>query len=121
MKVRLLQSGTTPDKLPPPLIPVQSHTTSFGISSGAFYEDFQLLSPASRACLIIWARTWVVGDAFQHLSLLEALFLRHKRYQVPVWALLNAYEVLYHRNKRNPGWLSLYEVIRKIENVLKNF
>ncbi|KAJ3193561.1 hypothetical protein HDU67_005064, partial [Dinochytrium kinnereticum] len=69
----------------------------------------ELLSPESRACLRIWARMWLVGDAFQVIAYLELLFRRYCSYRVPVRALLNAYEAVYANMKGGPGWLTEYD------------
>ncbi|KAJ3328963.1 hypothetical protein HDU76_008921 [Blyttiomyces sp. JEL0837] len=78
-----------------------------GANGGQPAED--LLSNESRTLLKLWARKWVVGEAFQVIAYLELLFNKYKSYEVPVWALLHAYETLYASMKANSLWLSVYE------------
>ncbi|KAJ3118279.1 hypothetical protein HDU96_002715 [Phlyctochytrium bullatum] len=69
----------------------------------------ELLSPESRTCLRIWAKMWLVGDAFQVIANLELLFKRYMNCRVPVRALLNAYEAVYANMKASPDWLTEYD------------
>ncbi|KAI9310043.1 hypothetical protein DFJ73DRAFT_771599 [Zopfochytrium polystomum] len=92
--------------LPPSALhhPVPTQRPAAAASAAA-----ELLSPESKALLKVWARKWVVGEAFEVIAYLELLFNKYKRYDVPVWALLHAYETLYANMKENPDWLSVYD------------
>ncbi|TPX74857.1 hypothetical protein CcCBS67573_g03877 [Chytriomyces confervae] len=79
------------------------------MNSQAAYELIHLLSPESIATLKFWERKWLIRESFRTLTYLDLVFQKYKLYEVPVWALLNAYEELYGSMKRNPTWLNDYE------------
>ncbi|KAJ3217267.1 hypothetical protein HDU67_008179 [Dinochytrium kinnereticum] len=68
-----------------------------------------LLSDESKTTLKVWARRWLVGEAFQFIALVELLFNEYKQYNVPVLALFTAYEAIHDRIPGNGGWLSVYD------------
>ncbi|KAJ3136796.1 hypothetical protein HDU90_002361 [Geranomyces variabilis] len=65
----------------------------------------ELLSDESTSLLLIVGRTWRLSEAFMTMSLLELLFERYKRYEIPQGALLRAYERV-KSNLKQPGWLA---------------
>ncbi|KAJ3164758.1 hypothetical protein HK101_000371 [Irineochytrium annulatum] len=69
----------------------------------------ELLSPESNMCLQVWAKFWLLGDAFRVVAYLELLFNKYKSYEVPVRALLNAYEAVYANMKQSQEWLTVYD------------
>jgi hypothetical protein len=71
-------------------------------------EHYDLLSDESKMVLKIWAQKWFISDAYAVIAFLELLVAKYKRYDVPVRALLDAYETLYTKMKI-PEWLSQYE------------
>ncbi|KAJ3155766.1 hypothetical protein HDU86_004235 [Geranomyces michiganensis] len=68
----------------------------------------ELLSDESTSLLLIVGRTWRLSEAFMTMSLLELLFKRYKRYEIPQGALLRAYERV-KSNLKQPGWLAAGE------------
>ncbi|KAI8843746.1 hypothetical protein BC829DRAFT_363978 [Chytridium lagenaria] len=124
-----MQQESSMDAPLSPIGNIQSHLLSSKISFKALYRTLlrscldldmfalgsiteatsELLSSESRTCLRIWARTWLVGDAFQVVAYLELLFMRYQSYRVPVRALLNAYEAVYANMKQSGDWLTEYD------------
>ncbi|KAJ3289940.1 hypothetical protein HDU79_003651 [Rhizoclosmatium sp. JEL0117] len=82
---------------PPPLDPNAPH------------EIIDLLSEESAATLRIWEEKWMIRHSYKVLAYLDLIFQKYMLYEVPVWALLNAYEELYGNMKRNEGWLNEHE------------
>lgn len=71
----------------------------------------ELLGAESKLVLQIFARLWVLSDAFCVMSYLELLYEKFKKFSIPGNSLLAAYEVLYTRLKTgSQDWLNSFEI-----------
>ncbi|KAJ3063359.1 hypothetical protein HDU98_000827 [Podochytrium sp. JEL0797] len=92
-----INTNIPPATQPPPIDPNSPHVI------------IDLLSEESTALLKVWEQEWMIRPAFKVLAYLDLVFQKYKVYEVPVWALLNAYEELYGNMKRSNSWLNMYE------------
>ncbi|KAI8833020.1 hypothetical protein BC829DRAFT_437351 [Chytridium lagenaria] len=77
---------------------------------GTIPEDTSdLLSDESKTTLKVWARKWLIGDAFQCIALVELLFTEYKKYNIPVKPLDTELDSLRKRINADPSWLPPYD------------
>ncbi|KAJ3347766.1 hypothetical protein HDU83_001818, partial [Entophlyctis luteolus] len=71
----------------------------------ASYEIIDLLSEESSTLLGVFERSWLIRSSTKSLTYLDLIFQKYKLYEVPIWALLNAYEDVHGQVKRKRSWL----------------
>ncbi|KAJ3234567.1 hypothetical protein HDU78_005744, partial [Chytriomyces hyalinus] len=72
-------------------------------------SSVDLLSNESKTLLRVYGAKWAIGEAVQFVSYVDLLFNMYKLNEVPVNALLVAYDGIYNRMKAHPGWLTKYD------------